>query len=420
VIEHDLGYRPRVSRETRRLLIAALSAVVAIWVLARIRFPDEPSTPNPVAPLLSQLTPRYRFADLAIDVGAAQGRIGDALEPFGSSARAVLRLPNGVGLVLAASAEPGGPEIARDPVTGLALVRLTTDSPFTQPPAWAGERLDQPRYLLAASASASRILTTPVLINTLEEVTHPFWTDPVWMVRGEQQPSNGSFVFTGEGHLVGLFVQTDHLNAIVPAPVLMAQAARLREVSTRGTHAELGIEVADLTPAVARATRSAAGVVVSYVDAAGPAARSLVIGDVIEAVDGAPVRGRADWRARTGRLALGEGVMLNVRRSGEPLEIALAGAAATGPPASATLGLELRRIASGAEVVGVDPSSAAFDADVRAGDVIVQIGSRRAPSPAAVRQAFAALASGGAVVVGIARGQTHLVTALEKDAASVR
>ena len=48
--------RSRVSRETRQLLIAALVAVVALWLLARIRFPGAPATPNPIPSLLSQLS----------------------------------------------------------------------------------------------------------------------------------------------------------------------------------------------------------------------------------------------------------------------------------------------------------------------------------------------------------------------------
>ena len=57
----------RLSRETRQLLTAALLALVALWVLARIRFPDQPATPNPLPSLLSQLSPVPRFANLAAE-----------------------------------------------------------------------------------------------------------------------------------------------------------------------------------------------------------------------------------------------------------------------------------------------------------------------------------------------------------------
>jgi hypothetical protein len=55
-MEGGSHYRPRVSRETRLLLAAGVMAVAALWLLARIRFPERPVSPNPVPSVLSQLT----------------------------------------------------------------------------------------------------------------------------------------------------------------------------------------------------------------------------------------------------------------------------------------------------------------------------------------------------------------------------
>ena len=79
-------YRPRVSRETRLLLTTALVAVAALWVLARIRFPDLPATPNPVAPLLSQLAITPTFDGLASEVAQLQARIEPSLVTLDASA----------------------------------------------------------------------------------------------------------------------------------------------------------------------------------------------------------------------------------------------------------------------------------------------------------------------------------------------
>ena len=57
--------RPRVSRETRRLLVAAGLALLALWILARLRFPERPPSPNPVAPVLTQISPPTTFTGLA-------------------------------------------------------------------------------------------------------------------------------------------------------------------------------------------------------------------------------------------------------------------------------------------------------------------------------------------------------------------
>ncbi len=67
--------RSRVSRETRQLLAAALIALLALWVLARIRFPGQPVSPNPIPSLLSQLSAAPRFANLAGEIAELQGRL---------------------------------------------------------------------------------------------------------------------------------------------------------------------------------------------------------------------------------------------------------------------------------------------------------------------------------------------------------
>ncbi len=78
-IDQTHTYRPRVSRETRMLLTTALVAIVALWVLARVRFPDRPAPQNPVQPLLTQLTPRPTFADLAAEIAALRPRLDPLL-----------------------------------------------------------------------------------------------------------------------------------------------------------------------------------------------------------------------------------------------------------------------------------------------------------------------------------------------------
>ena len=63
-----------LARDTR-LLTTALVAVLTLWVLARMRFPDRPPTPNPVPPILEQLTAPPTFSDLADRVADARTRL---------------------------------------------------------------------------------------------------------------------------------------------------------------------------------------------------------------------------------------------------------------------------------------------------------------------------------------------------------
>ena len=86
----------RVSRETRRLLAAAAIAFLVLSVLARIRFPDQASTPNPVAPVLGQLVPRRALADLAAELAAVQRRIEPFLVSTGADRAALRALPDAI------------------------------------------------------------------------------------------------------------------------------------------------------------------------------------------------------------------------------------------------------------------------------------------------------------------------------------
>ena len=89
------SYRPRLPRETRRLLLTAFVAVLTLWVLARVRFPERPAAPNPVPPILDQLTGPPTFAELAARVLALQNfRVAHGCLhisiPFGSGMSSVM------------------------------------------------------------------------------------------------------------------------------------------------------------------------------------------------------------------------------------------------------------------------------------------------------------------------------------------
>jgi S1-C subfamily serine protease len=266
----DLGrpHRPRVSRETRLLLTTALVAVTTLWGLARVRFPDRPPPPNPVAPILTQLAARPALDELA-------GELDDV-----------------------------------------------------------STRLEQMEQLLSPPAN---------------------------------------------------------------------------------TGGYLGIEVQPLTPVLSRASGSEGGVVVTWVDPAGPAANLVSPGDVVEAANEQPLPTPLHWDARAARLPPGEQMVLRVRRSGAPLEIAIAAAPLPPRPPVETLGLTLAaRPGTGSVVRRVAAGSAAELAGIEGGDVITRIAGVTAPGPAAVRRAFADAAAGEPVLVGFTRGGTHHVTALEK------
>jgi S1-C subfamily serine protease len=422
-MEPTSSYRPRVSRETRLLLTAGALAIVALWLLARVRFRDLPATPSPIPAVLSQLTTGPRYDDLAAEIADLQPRLNAALVVLagrgsGTAGRsdaivalryrddlAVTVLPPGLRL-------PDASVVASDPATHLAVVRVADPPPIPLQPPWTPRRPERPRYLIAADAAAGGVALRPVFVGSLAPISSALWPDALWRVPESGNLPAGSFLFTSTGELVGLATDHGAERRIVPGATLFAEADRLlsRPKQAAGT---IGVHVQAVTEAIAAATGAAGGVVVTWVDAAGPAS-GLLVGDVIEAVDGRPAS-REVWDVRMARLAAGQSLVLRVRSRGQVRETTLVAAPVPAPPALTGLGLTMRhRPKTGAEVVRVEPASVAARAGLEAGDVITVVGGVHAPTPAQVARSFASMPDDRPILVGVTRGDDHFVTTFER------
>jgi hypothetical protein len=401
-----LARRPRVSRETRLLLITALLSVVALWILARIRFPDQPAG-TPVQPLLTQLASRPALDNLASEIAQLQTR----LEPLMAGSALRFREDAAVRMLDGNWQQHDG-VIGFDPVSRLAVV----DAPFLPAPPpvpWTPRDPEEPRYLIATDVSVGTLALRPVFVGSLAVTRSPLWPQPIWVIPTGTNLRPGSFVFTTDALLAGIVVAEERQLAIVPGTVLLAEADRLVK-QPQSASGELGVEVQGLTAPVARATGAATGVVVTQVDPKGPSANALAVGDVVEAVNGTPVETPLHWRARASRLAADEPVKLRVRRNGEVREVDLV-AAAHALHGQRALGLELRSVPGiGSAITQVETGSLADFAGLRAGDVITLAGNAKTPSPAAVMRAIGRAPPGQAVLLGFVRDGAHAVTALEK------
>jgi len=412
-MDHTHLHRPRVSRETRLLLVTAFLAIVALWVLARIRFPDQPAPSTPVQPLLTQLGARARFDDLAAELAELRPRlepllVGSALRIRSDAAVTLLEEPRS-----AARAATSGEVIGLDRASRLAVVR-TPFLPAPPPVPWMPADLQRPRYLIAADVSAGALALRPVLVGSLVPMPNPFWPGSIWALPAGTNLVTGSFVFTSDALLAGLVVDVDGRRALVPGSVLLAEADRLL-VQAASVPGQLGVEVQAMTPSIAKATGAVTGVVVRSVDPKGPSADALAVGDVLEAVDGDALSAPLQWEARAARVSAGDAVAVRLRRGGQVHERTLVAAAAPTPAAAAALGLALRRIPGrGSVITRVEVGSTADRAGLRAGDVITLAGSVHLPSPAAVQRAFDSAPAGDAVLVAFVRGDTQAVTALDK------
>ncbi len=419
--------RSRVSRETRQLLIAALVALLALWVLARIRFPGQPASPNPIPSLLSQLSSVPRFANLASEIAELQGRLAnswlaipiaaaDDTAEDGPRRRTAMRLGNGRAIVLLRSGDqlPNDADIvAADRVTGLAVIRADSESTPAGIPPWMPQSLDNPRYLMATVGNSVGVSLRPVLVGSLVEVRSSAWPGAIWGVPEGTDLAASAFVFTTSGEIAGLVVREPVGLAIVPWDIVVAEANRILSLERR-VAVDLGIEVRPLTSALTRATGATQGVVVAWVDSRGPMAKRLAVGDVIEGLNAQPIVHTRDWEVASGRLHAGDAT-LRVRRKGKTLDLTVNLPVAEIPAPTTSLGLTLRNIPGvGATILRVEPRSAASLARLQEGDLITLAGDITAPTVAQVGEVFRSAEVGEAIMLAITRGRAHLVVGLVK------
>ena len=421
--------RPSLPRDAGRLLAIALIAAAALWVLARVRFPDRVPAVNPVEPILAQLTPSTAFEDVTSAVARLAPRLEQSIVvvPIGSRAGADRR---GGGRFVAALrirddlavTPPEGsrgseqqPEglVASDPVSRLAIVRVSA-SAAPQLDAWVIERPQAPRFLIATDVAGETPTFRPVFVGTLAAITSPLWPGPLWRPPSRAGLDVGSFLFTADGALIGLVVEREGHLAIVPGAVLLAMADRLVRQPPPPS-GWLGVAVQPLTPALASATGATAGVIVAWVDPHGPAADRLAPGDVIDQVDRQAVETLEQWDARTAAVGAGASVAIGLRRGDEARTVDITAVAEPERSDTPPLGLTLRAIRGvGSAVVLVDPDSAGSRAGLQPGDVITLAADVEAPMPDEVARVFAHAHPDRPVLLGVSGGGTHRVIALEK------
>jgi Do/DeqQ family serine protease len=193
---------------------------------------------------------------------------------------------------------------------------------------------------------------------------------------------------------------------VVMARAVMDQLVKFGEVR-RG---RLGISMADVV--------GGEGAAVAEVQADSPAAKAgLRKGDVVTGLNGRPVRGAAELRARLGVVPVGESVELQVQRGGEKrtlkaqvgaIESGASGGAAVQELAGAAFQEVEKRGLPGRNravlVTAVKPESPAFRHGLRAGDLIVGVNGRRVSS---VKEMTASL-RGRNVQLNVLRGDNML------------
>jgi hypothetical protein len=423
--------RPRVSRETRLLLLTVFLSLAMLWVLGRIRFPERPRTANPVAPLLTQLARGTAFEDIERAVHELEPEVMPALQVIsmeragsaggkGGAGQSIpsLRFRDDAVVALidnvAGASITGGTLVARDPVTGLAVLR-TASSELPSIQTWTPQGFDYPRYVLVSDVSQARVSLHPVFVGHLSTAPNSAWSADVWRMSSSETVPNGAFVFTTSGALAGLVIGQPDSPAIVPADTVISMAQRLVGEGQKPA-GWLGIDVQPLTPQIRSGTGLTSGAVVTWVDPQGPAAGKIVATDIIEAADDQRIQTKADWEAHTARVTVRDVITLRIWRNGRTEQLQVTALESGIAAVSSRLGLTLRvRSGVGAGVLNVEEGSVAMRAGIEVDDVLTRVGDIAAPTPAQITGTFAAASKDRALLAAITRGTRHFVVALVKQ-----
>ncbi len=215
-------------------------------------------------------------------------------------------------------------------------------------------------------------------------------------LKGELVGINSAIIGPGGGNVgIGFAVPA------VLARAVMDQLVRYGEVR-RG---RLGLTMQDSVGGVE-------GAVITEVQANSPAATAGVRkGDIVTALNGRPVRGAAELRARLGVVPVGETVELRLEDKGEmrTVKARVAEVERTAPGGGQTIpelpGAELQEVSRGNErgvqVIDLDAGSPSLSHGLREGDVIVGVNQRRVSSVADLRKR---LRASGRLALNVVRG----------------
>ena len=412
-----------------RLLLATVAVSVAmLLLLARYRFPEEAarqtveSAPAP----LERLAARATFDELASIMADLERRVLPSivtvagLSASGTVHVPAVRLASDRAVALLSGDRRVGPIsggeppviVFRDAARDLVVLQtpIVTDA---VPPLPATASRPGPRYIAVVETSGAGHAVRPVYIGRTDLFTDPRWSDPLLGVAAVQQTvSPGSAVFSLDGTFIGLATESAGRVMIVPAQTLRAIAAGAPPAPA--VRADLPLEVQPLSPSLSRASGAERGVMVSYVR---DAKAEVAAGDVIQTIDGIDIMTVGGYQLVAQSRRPGAQVKLALVRRGDPLTVFVTAVEADAPVSTSQdePGAVLRSVPGiGAEVVAVEPGSAAARAGVRRGDLIVRVDGALAPDSGSIMKMFGSAKPATFLLLTIRREGQHQVVALEK------
>ena len=243
---------------------------------------------------------------------------------------------------------------------------------------------------------------------------------PLVNMRGEVIGINTAIVRGGSG-----------IGFAIPASMAKRVSAQLLEHG-KVTRGWLGVVLQPLTPELAASfgAEGKKGVLISDVTADSPAARAgLKSGDVVLEVDGRPVDTPSDVARSVGLAAPGHKTTLTVWRDKAQRKVPIVLGEAPGERQASRLGFEVRpltpelarelnrRSTEGVVVSHVEDGSAAAEAGIRRGDVIVEANGQPVKSLGDFERATRGMKEGERLTVRLERGDVAMYVAVVPDKA---
>jgi serine protease Do len=332
--------------------------------------------------------------------------------------------------------------VGRDPKTDVAVIKINTKTPLTSARLGDSDKLEVGEWVVAignpfgldstvtsgiVSAKGRHIGQGPYdnFIQTDASINPGNSGGPLINLRGEVVGINTA-IFSRTGGNIGI-------GFAIPINLVKELLPQLRGKG-RVTRGYLGVLIQKVTPEIAESlgVDKAQGALVANVSKDGPAEKAGVkVGDVIVEFDGQPVKDSGELPIIVARTAVDKKVSMKVLRDKKEVILKVAVGelkdeeVVASVPEKGELGLTVQRLtpqmaeslgldkADGVVITAVEPGSAADEAGVRRGDVIMEVDRKPVRTVDDYKKAIAGARKGRGVLFLVRRGDSTIFLALK-------
>jgi serine protease Do len=333
--------------------------------------------------------------------------------------------------------------VGRDAKTDIAVIKINTKTNLTAANFGDSDRLEVGEWVMAignpfgldgtvtsgiVSAKGRHNITQGPYDNFIQtdaSINPGNSGGPLINLRGEVIGINTA-IFSRSGGNIGI-------GFAIPINLVKELLPQLRGKG-KVTRGYLGVLIQKVTPEIAESLGmdKGYGALVANVSKEGPAEKAGVkVGDVIVEFDGQPVKDSGDLPIIVARTAVDKKVRMKVLRDKKEIVLNVAigelkdQEVVASAPEKGELGLTVQRLtpqmaeslglekSEGVVVTAVEPASAAEEAGIRRGDVILEVDRRTVRNLDDYKKAIAGIAKGRGVLFLVRRGESTLFLALK-------